>query len=145
MEIESDITQEINLSKNILEPSELTRKEILGYIEEITVDLRKAKDTKYSIYDKRLALAELLDALGLDYTTPAYFPKPRQLIAEQKMIDKLVDIVADRIGDKADRVDLQTITDIRNMDLEHALFAVTVTLARNGKSAEDLNKLIRNT
>ena len=145
MEKDSDITQEIDLSKNILEPSELTRKEILGYIEEITVDLRKAKDTKHSIYEKRLALAELLDTLGLDYTTPAYYPKLRQLMSEQTKVDKLADIVADRIGDNADTVDLQTITDIRNMDLEHALFAATVTLVRNGKSAEDLNKLIRNT
>ena len=30
MEKDSDITQEIDLSKNILEPSELTRKEILS-------------------------------------------------------------------------------------------------------------------
>ena len=145
MENYSDITKENEIQEVAPESSELTRKEILGYIDDLTTELRQNHDTKSSIHQKRLVLAELLDALKLDYTTPAYYPELRKIQKLQKQVDRLADIVANKIGDKADKADIHAITDMRNMNIEEALYTATIILVRNGESAKDLDKLIHNT
>lgn len=145
MENDNTRPQEIIASEQNTEPTDMTRSELLACIDELIIDIRQQKDTATSIIKKRFILAELLDSLGLDYTTPAYYPELRKIQTLQKQVDRLADIVADKIGDKADKADIHAITDMRNMNLEEALYTATIILVRNGESAKDLDKLIHNT
>jgi hypothetical protein len=125
------------------EVSDLTRKEILEYIEEFAGELTNKNNTftDKEIFTIRRAIAELLHSLGLDYSNPEYFVELRKIQNEQKMVDKLADIVADRLGDSADKTDLLNITAIRNMTIDQAIYTASITLIRNGRPAIKISQL----
>ena len=150
MEIIQSDTQPIAINQTIEQEqaiksdvSELTRKEILEYIEEFAGELTNKNNTftDEDIFKIRRAIAELLHSLGLDYSNPEYFVELRKIQNEQKMVDKLADIVADRLGDSADKTDLLNITAIRNMTIDQAIYTASITLIRNGRPAIKISQL----
>ena len=127
-----------------MDVSKFTRQEILDNINFLAKNILKTEDSEV-VSDQRRALAELLLALDLDYTTPEYYEQLQQIAQEQKMVDKLADIVAVRLQGNADTTDKLSIENIRNASLEQALYIAAVTLVRNGQPADDLSTIIRNT